>query len=603
MGSKPPRAHATHAARPSDGLKGGETQPSRASLSTGIRGLDDLLEGLRPGDNVVFHTQDQAVYRTFVESFGKECRLRGIPLVYLSLDRSFEDILGDLPQSDIIDVAAAALANPTGFADGLIGEFTRRGPGVAYVSDSLAVLRELSGGEDAACSLCLDLFSTLFALDAVAYWFLPVEGFRSDCVAAVRDASQVFLELWEQEHQQLLRAVKVWGRYSPRMYDRHRYGKSGVVPLSVQPVPAEALAAELRGKVEELVEVRDQMHQTQRRLEILRAIAENLNRTSDLLPMLDGALGLILDLMALERGWIFLLDEKRRFYLAAARGLAQDFAPEDASARSACHCEEMLLDGELVEPVNIVRCERWKPVPSGAAPQIAEVRDRMVTGDHYHASVPLRVAGQILGVMNLARMEDRPLGGEDLTLLSLVGETLSAAVQRARLYRNLLHLATTDGLTGIHNRRHLFHAMEKEQRRFERFGHPFSIILVDLDGLKSWNDQYGHLLGDSLLRHVAQGLVKAARDTDTVGRYGGDEFVVLLPETDKFAARETAERLCALIRGRPYTMGRLELSVQVTASFGVATYPEDAKSLDALLEVADAALYQAKARGGDRVAG
>jgi len=162
-------------------------------------------------------------------------------------------------------------------------------------------------------------------------------------------------------------------------------------------------------------------------------------------------------------------------------------------------------------------------------------------------------------------------------------------------------LATTDALTGLYNRRYLDTVLFSELRRTLRYKAPLSIILIDLDRFKLVNDSFGHAVGDAVLRNVAESITKQARATDVTARYGGEEIVMVLPNTDARGAGELAERLRQSIA--ELTHEHAGVSVKVTASFGIATYTA-AGSLnpDDLLRQADEALYQAKHAGRNRVA-
>jgi diguanylate cyclase (GGDEF)-like protein len=160
----------------------------------------------------------------------------------------------------------------------------------------------------------------------------------------------------------------------------------------------------------------------------------------------------------------------------------------------------------------------------------------------------------------------------------------------------LEELSQRDTLTQLYNRRHLFARIEAELQRVKR-GHPLSVLMIDLDGFKRINDQHGHLRGDTLLKEVAGALAATVRTTDVAGRFGGDEFVVLLPDTDQEAACAAAARVaCALAEvGRAFDAGR-----PVTASVGVAlAQPDD--TVAALLHRADDSSYGAKRSGGNQV--
>ncbi len=179
---------------------------------------------------------------------------------------------------------------------------------------------------------------------------------------------------------------------------------------------------------------------------------------------------------------------------------------------------------------------------------------------------------------------------------------LAATNELERKSRELEVLAFRDGLTGLYNHRSFHERMREETARARRYGKPLSLIFCDIDHFKQLNDQFGHPLGDEILRRVAE-LLRGSedgsdrlRESDIVARYGGEEFVVLLPETPKDGAKVKAERLCAAVRSTPFPSGR-----RITMSFGVAAFAEDAKNAEELLAFADHALYVAKHGGRNQV--
>jgi diguanylate cyclase (GGDEF)-like protein len=173
------------------------------------------------------------------------------------------------------------------------------------------------------------------------------------------------------------------------------------------------------------------------------------------------------------------------------------------------------------------------------------------------------------------------------------------ALDNARLHRIVERQARVDGLTGLANRRQCEDQLATELARVERFGGPLAVVLADLDNFKDVNDQFGHATGDVVLREFAQTLEGGIRDVDLAGRWGGEEFVLVLPGTDLAGAARVAERI------RTERADRVVLSpdgqpIHVTASFGVAAFP-DMQTADGLLAAADSALYQAKHAGKNRV--
>ena len=155
-----------------------------------------------------------------------------------------------------------------------------------------------------------------------------------------------------------------------------------------------------------------------------------------------------------------------------------------------------------------------------------------------------------------------------------------------------------DEVTGLYNRRFFSLRLEEELSRYRRFNHPVSVVLLDLDGFKAVNDDFGHAVGDDTLRDIAQILMKHSRGINVVSRYGGDEFAVLLVETSKAGARLYADRIREVVAKYPFSHGKV-----ITASFGVASLPDDeAASAEDLFRAADDALYTAKRGGKNQVA-
>ncbi len=178
-------------------------------------------------------------------------------------------------------------------------------------------------------------------------------------------------------------------------------------------------------------------------------------------------------------------------------------------------------------------------------------------------------------------------------------EVLNAALKGA--VSNLETLVVTDSLTGVHNRRHFNEVLEFEFRRSARSQHPLTLMMVDVDHFKSFNDNHGHQAGDEILRHVAQVLQDTLRSTDILARYGGEEFVVLLLDTSGARGELIGDKLREAVASFSFPVGRNVPLAQVTVSVGVASFPEDAEDAQLLVECADRAMYAAKAAGRNRV--
>ena len=177
--------------------------------------------------------------------------------------------------------------------------------------------------------------------------------------------------------------------------------------------------------------------------------------------------------------------------------------------------------------------------------------------------------------------------------------TLTDLTRQIELQQRLEVLAARDGLTGVFNRRHFMSLAESEVRRSCRYGSPVSVIMLDLDFFKEVNDTFGHETGDRVLTGAAKCLERSLRGFDILGRYGGEEFIILLPETDIDTALVIAERLRLSLSAMKMTSGGS--TIRVTASFGVAGSPPMNRKLDVLIAAADRALYRAKSEGRNLV--
>ncbi|MFH1594055.1 MAG: sensor domain-containing diguanylate cyclase [Candidatus Omnitrophota bacterium] len=181
----------------------------------------------------------------------------------------------------------------------------------------------------------------------------------------------------------------------------------------------------------------------------------------------------------------------------------------------------------------------------------------------------------------------------------ILATQLALQIERIRLFENVERLSITDGLTGTYLRRHFMERFDEEVARTRESGLDLSFIMIDLDQFKKCNDEFGHLVGDVVLKDIADIVKKNIREIDFVARYGGEEFCVLLPEAKKESARNVAERIRKIIEG--HTIRAYDESVKMTVSIGVSSFPSDSKDPKSLIENADRALYAAKRKGRNRV--
>jgi diguanylate cyclase (GGDEF)-like protein len=221
-------------------------------------------------------------------------------------------------------------------------------------------------------------------------------------------------------------------------------------------------------------------------------------------------------------------------------------------------------------------------------------------GAHAILLVPLLAGEQVLGIVSIGHTHpEKNFDESDVEMLTLFAQQATIALKNARLFAEVQRLATTDSLTGLHNRRSFFDMAQRLYDYARRYSRPLAVIMLDVDHFKQINDSFGHAIGDQVLRSMADICLSTLRTVDVVGRYGGEEFVMLLPETDLADAGMVAERLQQQVIAEPVLTDRGALAI--TVSLGVSHIAATCHSLEQLIDRADQALYAAKQQGRNRV--
>ncbi len=215
-------------------------------------------------------------------------------------------------------------------------------------------------------------------------------------------------------------------------------------------------------------------------------------------------------------------------------------------------------------------------------------------------SAPLIIGGKVLGILRVDSIKENSFSFDDLRLLTTISDVGAMAVENALLYEKTEELAIKDGLTGIYLRRYLLERIPEEISRALRKGSAVSLLMLDIDHFKNYNDKFGHVAGDIVLKTIAKLLTESLGSAGNIlSRYGGEEFAVLLPNCKKEDAFNLADKIRKRIKEEKVTL-RKQIT-QVSVSIGVAGFPADAKASEDLISMADAALYQAKQSGRNKV--
>lgn len=223
-------------------------------------------------------------------------------------------------------------------------------------------------------------------------------------------------------------------------------------------------------------------------------------------------------------------------------------------------------------------------------------------GAKYFVTVPLKAKDKVVGITMVDNIfTQKPITKSDISILTLFANHAGLAIENSRLYEKTVYLSNTDWLTSLWNHGHFQMVLSREIEKALENGTHLSLIMIDIDDFKNYNDRIGHVAGDLVIKGIAQILVDASRKKDYVCRYGGEEFAIILPQTTKEDAKNIAVRLNNKVREFKFASQEIQPKAVFTLSCGVATYPQDAYNKDTLIRNADAALLQAKRTGKDKI--
>jgi len=348
----------------------------------------------------------------------------------------------------------------------------------------------------------------------------------------------------------------------------------------------------IRAEYENLRASNDTLNQRVLELYTLYNVSRTLSMSLQLSELFDLAMDVIGKSLAFDKYFLMLKDK----------------ATQDLSVRASHGIPiESFENGEMALATSLA-----EKVASSGMPVLVQDLAKEAGGRKYpkrcikkgsFMGVPLvREKGQPLGVISALKTKPDGFGDNELRLFLAVAEHVAIAVENALIFKRTQELSTKDDLTGLYNRRHFFERFERETYRADRYGRPVSLLMVDIDHFKNYNDSYGHLRGDKALARLSSIMKKKLRKVDTLARYGGEEFLVLLPETDKRAASIVGEKLRAAVETEDFNQDDPSLGeARLTVTIGVAAMPDDTEDPKLLLDLSDKALYYGKAQGRNQV--
>ncbi len=293
----------------------------------------------------------------------------------------------------------------------------------------------------------------------------------------------------------------------------------------------------------------------------------------------------VLLVSGMEMGWITVLDSEGKYAVKGIAGFPDSFGAT--------------IEDETFGPIYENASRSAKPIHVLEKDDIRNIPFLEREGVAMIAMIPLRAGGGgTIGFMGLATRNEKSFDYDIAATFSSIGNHISLIAEKIMLFQETQRLSVTDALTGLFNSRYFYHCLDSEISRSKRYHERFSVVLFDVDNFKAFNDRYGHQSGDEVLVEIAAHMRTISRNSDVLSRYGGEEFIMLLPHTAKDEAVTLANRLMQAIGSRKFLGSR---AMQVTISGGVSTYPEDAEEAKALLYASDMAMYEAKEKGKKQI--
>ncbi len=390
-------------------------------------------------------------------------------------------------------------------------------------------------------------------------------------------------------YQSLWRTILAGRVFYARTTNKKKNGELYVADQTISPILNEFKEithfVSIWKDITEAVRIQERLKFEKEKLEEIIGFDEQLSRIRKSDQLIDFVVGKIRKILEVEKCSVMLVDHQtQQLYVKSTQGFAQD-APMQVSI-SGSIAEKVILEGHPLLVNDLEGDGRFK-----------HLKQPSYLGRSFMI-VPIRLGQEVLGVIMVAhkRTDFNEMGifdTVDLKILCAIATEMAVAIENVSFYKELHYLTVTDPLTHTHNYRHFVNTLEYEFKRLKRFPGDLSLLMLDIDGFKSFNDDFGHVQGDSLLKEISLMIHLNLREMDVFCRYGGDEFVVILPGINKNNAVIVADKIRKCIENAKFQR-------KMTISIGIAQYRDKMTRRDLTFN-ADKALYQAKNQGRNRI--
>ncbi len=367
-----------------------------------------------------------------------------------------------------------------------------------------------------------------------------------------------------------------------------------VLALLVLALAVGAVVKDMRGSKSKLMGMFDVLNQRTSELEKSQAQIETIYETSRTLGEilnLDEVVGGILNMVQKILGYrffsIFILSDRDSLSLLGEikEGESIKYSEPEATRLKGIH-REIVNNGKPIRVFDVTKYPELGLDPKDT---------------RFFMAVPMVSRGKVIGVMDARSTRTGAFLDQDEKIFSILAGSAALAVENALLHQKTQELTVVDDLTGLYNFRYFSRKLAGEIMRAERYHLPLSIIMIDIDWFKRCNDTYGHLFGNRVLQGLAARIKECVREVDVVCRYGGEEFAVILPQTEKADARMIGERIRRTVESDEFLTDSGGPPVKITVSLGIASFPENGRTSKDLIAKVDQALYLAKGRGKNLV--